>query len=111
MERYAWKALLKKGMRDEYVKRHDEIWQEMKEMLCDAGIVNYSIWLNGDEIFGYYECAKGVQHALKIQAKSPVTARWNEYMDQVMDMPIDPVTGGQPHLEQVFYFDGLTEKQ
>jgi L-rhamnose mutarotase len=105
MERYAWKATLKKGKKDEYVKRHNEIWQEMKDMLKAAGVCNYSIWIMGDQVFGYYECAKGVDYALKTQAESPVTARWNEYMDQVMDMPIDPETGGQPHLEQVFYFD------
>jgi L-rhamnose mutarotase len=110
MERYAWKATLKKDKRVEYVKRHDEIWQEMKDMLNDAGVRNYSIWLNGDEIFGYYECEKGVKHALKTQSESPITARWNDYMEDVMDMPLDPETGAQPHLEQVFYFDGRKEK-
>lgn len=105
MERYAWRATLKAGQREEYIKRHNEIWQEMKDMLKKAGVCNYSVWLNGDEIFGYYECSKGIAYATATQAKSPVTAKWNEYMDDVMEMPIDPVTGAQPHLEQVFYFD------
>ena len=29
---------------------------EMKEVLAKAGIVNYSIWMQGEELFGYYEC-------------------------------------------------------
>ena len=40
MERYAWKATVKEGMLAEYIKRHDEIWEEMKDMLHEAGIRN-----------------------------------------------------------------------
>ena len=43
MEKCTWKATLLPGMRDEYVRRHDEIWPEMKETLARAGIVNYTI--------------------------------------------------------------------
>ena len=71
-------------------------------VLKEAGIENYSIWLNGDELFGYYECSKGVAYAGKVQAESEVVERWNEYMEEVMDMPIDERTGAQPLLEQVF---------
>ena len=38
MEKYAWKAEIIDGKRDEYVRRHDEIWQEMKDTLKRAGI-------------------------------------------------------------------------
>ena len=104
MERYAWKARLLEGKKDEYIRRHDEIWEELKEVLSDAGIQNYSIWLTGDELFGYYECAKGVLHAAKTQAESAVVDRWNEYMKDIMVMEMDPETGAQPKLEQVFMF-------
>ena len=40
MERYAWKATVKEGMLGEYIRRHDNIWPEMKEMLRNAGIRN-----------------------------------------------------------------------
>ena len=106
MERYAWKARLSDGKRDEYIRRHNEIWQEMKDVLAAAGIRNYSIWLCGDEIFGYYECEKGIDFAAKTQNTSPVVKRWNEYMHDVMVMDTDPVTGAQPLLQQVFYFNG-----
>ena len=103
MERYAWKALVKEGRLEEYIKRHDEIWQEMKDVLASAGITNYTIWNVGNELFGYYECQKGIEFAAKVQAESPVVDKWNEYMKDVMVMPLDPVTGAQPHLDQVFY--------
>jgi L-rhamnose mutarotase len=104
MERYAWKARILDGMKAEYVRRHDEIWPEMKELLTEAGIQNYSIWLTGNELFGYYECIDGITHAAKTQAGSEVVARWNAYMKDVMAMELDPDTGAQPKLEQVFMF-------
>ena len=104
MERYAWKAILKDGEFEEYQKRHNEIWQEMKDTLTEAGIVNYSIWNIGNELFGYYECEKGIAYAAKVQAESDVVARWNEYMKDVMIMETDPETGAQPKLHQVFSF-------
>ncbi len=105
MERYAWKALVKDGMLEEYKRRHDEIWPEMKELLKSAGIKNYSIWNVGNELFGYYECELGAEYAAKVQASSPVVERWNEYMQDVMIMENDPETGAQPKLTNVFLFN------
>ena len=103
MERYAWKAVVKDGMKDEYVRRHNEIWPELVKVLKEAGIVNYSIWNVGNELFGYYECEKGADFAAKTQADSPVVDKWNEYMKDVMVMEMDPVTGAQPNATEVFY--------
>jgi L-rhamnose mutarotase len=103
MERFAWKARLLPGKREEYIKRHDEIWPEMTELLNNAGIHNYSIWRAGDELFGYYEAERGVAYASKTQAESAVVERWNEYMKDVMVMEKDPETGTHYELEQVFF--------
>lgn len=105
MERYAWKATVKEGKLAEYKRRHDEIWPEMVDVLKEAGICNYSIWNVGNELFGYYECEKGAEFAAKVQAESPVVDRWNEYMKDVMVMEMDPVTGAQPKLVEVFRLD------
>ena len=104
MKKYAWKAEIIDGKKDEYVRRHNEIWQEMKDVLTKAGVCNYSIWVCGNELFGYYECEFGVEYAAKVQSESEVVARWNEYMKDVMIMPLDKKTGAQPLLEQVFDF-------
>lgn len=106
MKKYAWKAEIIDGKKDEYVRRHNEIWQEMKDVLTKAGVRNYSIWICGNELFGYYECEFGVEYAAKVQAESEVVARWNEYMKDVMIMSLDKKTGAQPLLEQVFDFKG-----
>ena len=104
MERYAWKATVKEGKLEEYKRRHREIWQEMKDVLAEAGIRNYTIWSTGNELFGYYECEKGVAFAAQTQVRSPVVDRWNEYMKDVMTMEADPETGAQPRLAEVFAF-------
>lgn len=105
MERYAWKAIVKDGMLQEYQKRHQEIWPELVEVLKEAGIYNYTIWNTGNELFGYYECKQGCDFAAAVQAKSSVVDRWNEFMKDVMVMEIDPVTGAQPKLTQVFLME------
>ena len=104
MERYAWKATLKAGKLEEYKRRHREIWQEMKDVLEKAGSRNYTIWNTGNELFGYYECEQGISYAARVQAESPVVAKWNEYMKDVMTMDADPETGAQPKLTEVFAF-------
>ena len=101
MERYAWKARVLPGKLNEYINRHNEIWPELTEVLNQAGIHNYTIWNVGDELFGYYEC-ESIPFAAKAQADSPVVARWNTFMKDVMVMDIDPVTGAQPLMRQVF---------
>ncbi len=103
MERYAWKATIKPFKQKEYTQRHNEIWKELVSVLKEAGIQNYSIWLCRDEVFGYYECTKGIEYASKVQAESPIVKKWNEYMKDVMVMELDKQTGAQPLLNEVFY--------
>ena len=105
MEKYAWRARIVDSAAEEYKRRHSEIWPEMLEVLKEAGIVNYTIWLSGNELFGYYECEKGIQYAAKVQAESPVVDRWNEYMKDILIMEMDPETGAQPLLKKVFTLD------
>jgi len=104
MEKYAWKGLVKEGCMEEYIRRHDELPEEMKEVFKEAGIVNYTIWNVGNELFGYYECEKGVEFAAKVQRESPVVKRWDEYMSDILIVEKDPETGAQPLLRKVFSF-------
>lgn len=103
MERYAWCGRIK-GDIAEYRRRHDEIWEEMKAVLHEAGVRNYSIWNVDDRLFGYYECEFGVNYAARVQAQSPVVAKWNEYMDDILELEMEP-GGAQKKLTEVFRFD------
>ncbi len=109
MERYAWRGRIVPGSQEEYIRRHNNIWPEMKEVLEKAGIRNYSIWMQGEELFGYYECEKGIEYAGRVQAESEVVRKWDAYMKDILIMEKDPVTGAQPLLTQVFSFRQETE--
>lgn len=102
MEKYAWHGYIVEGKKEEYIKRHKEIWPEMVKVLKEAGISNYSIWCEGNELFGYYECEKGVKFAQETQKNSPIVDKWNQYMEGILILPMDPETGAQPIMEQVF---------
>ncbi len=101
MERRSFVLRLKDGMKGEYTRRHDEIWPEMADMLYQAGIRNYSIWWYRNLLFGYYE-SESFDHADAYRAKSPVQARWNAYMaDLIAYEKVDGKTVSPP--EMVFY--------
>ncbi|MBP3630271.1 MAG: L-rhamnose mutarotase [Clostridia bacterium] len=105
MQKYAWKAQIKEGCLNEYIRRHNDLWPEMRETLLNAGIENYTIWNVGNEMFGYYECKKGIEYAARYQAESDVVKKWNEYMKDILIMEMDPITGAQPLLVKVFEFN------
>lgn len=39
---------LNEGAKKEYIKRHNELWPELKKILNDSGVVEYYIFLNED---------------------------------------------------------------
>ena len=78
---------------------------ELAALLKEAGICNYTIYNVGNDLFGYYECEKGKDYAARMQAESPIVDKWNEYMKDVMVMEMDPETGAQPQLREVFRLD------
>ena len=44
MTRAAFKMFLKPGFEAEYEKRHATIWPELKKLLKDSGVYDYSIF-------------------------------------------------------------------
>ena len=84
MEKVVWRAKVRDGMKEEYIRRHNEIWPEMVAALKEAGICNYTIWMDGNELFGYYECEKGADFALRFQSESLIVQKWEKSMEPVM---------------------------
>lgn len=101
MEKMLWKARLLPGMREEYIRRHDQIWPEMVEALRTAGICNYTIWNNGDELIGYYECPS-LEDANRFERTCEVMHRWDDSMKGVMEMEREQKTGSTRRYEVVF---------
>lgn len=103
MEKVAHKFKLKPGASpEEYKKRHDEIWLEVSDTIKKAGIHNYSIWNLEDELFEYYE-VEDKNHGYRIFADSDVMIKWENFMNDMIDLDLDPDTGQMHELKLMFY--------
>ena len=104
MERYAFKMFLHPGQRDAYKKRHDDIWPELVQLLREAGIRNYSIFLDDDTniLFGYLE--RSTVHGMDRLPSHDVMRRWWDYMKDLMQTDAT----GAPiaiRIDEVFHLD------
>lgn len=96
MQRRAFSLKIKAGVKEEYKRRHDEIWPEMRQMLADAGLRNYSIWMMGDDmLFGYYETDDD-DYAVRFQAESKIGQKWEAYMADMLETRTMPDGTVQP---------------
>jgi len=50
-----WRKKLDPAGIEEYVRAHAEPWPELIEAIKASGIRNYSTFLDGNEVFGYFE--------------------------------------------------------
>jgi L-rhamnose mutarotase len=87
---------------DEYVSAHANVWPEMLQALRDAGIRNYTIFRDGDQVFGYFESDDLEAAAAYLEAQE-VTARWQDAMADLLEERV-PDTG-PPALEPIFRLD------
>lgn len=68
-------------------------------------ILNYTIWKDGNNLFGYYECEKSIAFAEHVKAKSDVVKRWNTYMSDILELDQNPELGTASTLKQIFRLD------
>ena len=100
MHRHAFKMKLKPGVIAEYKKRHDEIWPELARELRDAGISDYSIFLD-EETLTLFAVQKLTE--TNTAAELPQTAvvkKWWAYMAPLMEVQSDnaPVCTDLPEI-------------
>ena len=88
----------------EYRRRHDQIWPEMSAALRAAGMRNYSIFRHGTQLVAYCE-VDDWQETLRRLDASDVNKRWQEYMSDILEVPIDPATRSFYVLEEMFHHD------
>jgi len=104
MERLAFKMYLNEGQKEKYQKRHNEIWPESKALLKDAGISEYSIFLDEETntLFAFQKVAgDGGSQDL---GQTEIVQRWWKFMSDIMKTNEDnsPVS---VQLSEVFYME------
>lgn len=102
MARRAFKMRLHRGFEEEYKKRHDALWPELKDLLKKSGVREYAIFLDQTThtLFGVMQ----VDDAALLEALPghPVMKKWWAHMRDIMETNPDdsPVT---VPLQEVFY--------
>ena len=99
-----FKMKLYDGMAEEYERRHNALWQEMKEMIHEYGGSNYSIFLDKETntLFGYIELSD--EEKWSKSSETAICRKWWDYMADIMETNEDnsPVS---IDLIKVFHLD------
>jgi L-rhamnose mutarotase len=104
MKRLAFKMQLNEGQKEEYKKRHNEIWPELKQLLKSAGISEYSIFLDEEtNILFAFQKVSGDGGSQDL-GQTEIVKKWWKFMADIMKTNPDnsPVT---VELEELFYMD------
>jgi L-rhamnose mutarotase len=103
-KRFGFKMKMIPGFKEEYRKRHNEIWPELVRLLKNESIGNYSIFLDEETntLFAYQE-QSGASSSQDL-GDTEIVKKWWKYMSDIMETNPDnsPVT---IPLEQVFYME------
>ena len=94
MTRVAFTMKLKPGMKDEYKKRHDEIWPELVVLLRESGVSDYSIFLD-ESTHTLFACQKiSGEGGSQDLGTLPIVQKWWAHMADIMETNPDnsPVT-------------------
>jgi len=102
MKRLAFKMKLHSGQEEEYQRRHAALWPELEQLLREAGIEDYSIFLD-EETNILFGVLKIENPELKDKLpEHPVMKKWWAYMKDIMDCNPDNSPVSIP-LKEVFY--------
>jgi L-rhamnose mutarotase len=104
LEQVAFKMHLLPGCAAEYKRRHDAIWPELSALLHQAGISDYSIFLDEETHTLFAVLRRNDGHQMDQLPKSELMQRWWHYMADLMRVESDqsPV---QCRLTPVFHLD------
>jgi L-rhamnose mutarotase len=102
MKRIGFKMKLKPGCADEYKKRHDEIWPELKTLLKESGVSEYSIFLDRETDILFAVQNQDGESSSQDLGENPVIQKWWKYMADIMETNTDNSPVSVP-LKEVFY--------
>jgi len=104
MEKIAFKMTLNPGMAEEYQRRHDAIWPDLVELLHEAGVSDYSIFLDEETNTLFAVLWRREDHAMDALPASPVMQKWWAHMADIMATNDKNEPVGQD-LRLVFHMD------
>ena len=104
MQKIAFVMQLKHNHEAEYEKRHDEIWPELVQTLKQAGVSDYSIFLEKSSYKLFAVLKRCEDHSMDSLPLDPIVRKWWAFMADIMETDADnkPV---DESLDLVFHMD------
>ncbi len=104
MEKIAFVMTLIPGNEAEYEKRHDEIWPELVTALKEAGVSDYSIFLEKESSKLFAVLKREDNHKMDQLPLEPIVKKWWAFMGDIMETNPDnsPIVND---IKQVFHLD------
>ncbi len=101
MIRHSFKMKLYEGQEQEYIKRYNQLWNNMKDAIHKCGGSNYSIFFDNETniLYGYIEIESEEKWASINQSQE--CKKWWDFMKDIMETNEDnsPVSS---KLKEVF---------
>lgn len=95
---------LKPGFEKEYEKRHNAIWPELRQLLKESGVSDYSIYWDKDtNILFAYQTVEGESGSQDLGG-TEIVQKWWAYMADIMESNPDNSPVSIP-LPEVFHMD------
>lgn len=83
-EKIAFRMFLFPGHVAEYKRRHDAIWPELSALLKQAGVSDYSIYLDEEHHVLFATLRRTPAHSMDALPAHPVMQKWWAYMGDIM---------------------------
>lgn len=104
MKRTAFKMFLKPGCEKEYERRHAAIWPELKKMISEQGVSDYSIFWDKDTNILFAVQKESGEGSSQDMGNNPIVKKWWDYMADIMEVNPDNSPVSVP-LQEVFYME------
>ena len=101
-EKFAFRMVMNPGMADEYRRRHDAVFPGIVTALKEAGVSDYSIWLDPETHHLFAILTRTKPHGMGSLAEHPAVRSWWAHMADVMATEPDNAPVQVP-LTQMFY--------
>jgi L-rhamnose mutarotase len=95
MDQIAFRMFLNPGQTAEYRRRHDAIWPELVALLREAGVSDYSIYLDEQHHVLFAVLKRAAGHTMDALPQHPLMQRWWAHMGDIMRTNTD----GSPVVE------------
>lgn len=96
---------LRPGCAGEYRTRHSAIWPEILRALRDAGVADYTIWLDPQSNTLFAQRRIDTPERLDDLRRNPAFRRWQEYMADLLEQNPDGSGPVSVPLEELFHME------